>query len=227
MNSFFLHSSASSYPISGSRTDGGPSPSACALAAALLSLVALPSAAPAALSGNPPPSITLVWNANPEPELTGYKVYYGTTSGVYTQTVDVGKVTTITLSDLVADVPLFSVVTAYDADGLESPPSEEISFTVTAPPSAVLTMEPITLGPGVVFPAGGKAPIISNRTLESSSDYGFTLSAPAGQTLDIYASDDMLNWVLIGTTTNSTGYLRVTDHEAAAVGQRYYQIRPR
>jgi hypothetical protein len=37
-------------------------------------------------------TVTAMWNPNPEPNIAGYKVSYGTTSGSYTTTVDVGKV---------------------------------------------------------------------------------------------------------------------------------------
>ena len=35
----------------------------------------------------------LVWDANTESDLAGYKIHYGLASGQYTNTVDVGNVT--------------------------------------------------------------------------------------------------------------------------------------
>ena len=105
------------------------------LALCLLSL-GLPLIVPATAAELPAttPPINLIWNANPEPELAGYKVYYGTTSRVYTQSVDIGNQTTAALTNLSVGVTYFSVVTAYDAQRLESPPSVEISFTPVALP---------------------------------------------------------------------------------------------
>ena len=34
-------------------------------------------------------SITLLWDSSPDPEVVGYRVYIGTESGVYPETVDV------------------------------------------------------------------------------------------------------------------------------------------
>ena len=43
-------------------------------------------------------SVTLAWN--PENSVAGYRLHYGTASGTYTQTTDVGNVTTATVSSL-------------------------------------------------------------------------------------------------------------------------------
>ena len=43
-------------------------------------------------------SVTLAWDANPESDISGYQVEYGTVSGSPTTTVDVGNVTTRSFS---------------------------------------------------------------------------------------------------------------------------------
>lgn len=64
-------------------------------------------------------NLTLNWDTNPEPDLAGYRIYYDTDSGYpYAHSVDVGNVTTCTLSGLPANAIFFSV-TAYDADADE------------------------------------------------------------------------------------------------------------
>jgi hypothetical protein len=72
--------------------------------------------------------VTLMWDANTETALTGYKVYYGAASGSYSQTIDVGNVTTFTVTGLGVGVYFFAV-TAYNTLGLESGFSNEV-FTV-------------------------------------------------------------------------------------------------
>jgi fibronectin type 3 domain-containing protein len=44
--------------------------------------------------------IRLAWDPNTESDAAGYKIYYGTSSKSYTGSVDVGNVTTYTLSGL-------------------------------------------------------------------------------------------------------------------------------
>ena len=39
-------------------------------------------------------TLTLQWDPNSEPEVTGYLVYIGTQSGIYSQTIDVQNVVT-------------------------------------------------------------------------------------------------------------------------------------
>ncbi len=58
--------------------------------------------------------VTLAWNANPEPVLGGYRLYYGTSTGNYTSVVDVGKQTTYTVFGLENSKPYYFAVTAYD-----------------------------------------------------------------------------------------------------------------
>jgi hypothetical protein len=38
-------------------------------------------------------SVTVAWDANTEPTLSGYVVLYGTSSGIYPYSIDVGNVT--------------------------------------------------------------------------------------------------------------------------------------
>ncbi|MDR4480600.1 MAG: hypothetical protein R3B37_12770 [Nitrospira sp.] len=80
----------------------------------------------------PPPSgtgtgtVTVIWNANNEADLKGYRVYVGTASGVRSQAFDVGNVTSTRLTLPLGSTYWFSV-TAYDVSGNESSPSGEIS----------------------------------------------------------------------------------------------------
>ena len=75
-------------------------------------------------------SVTLVWDASPDTDVQGYKVYYGTVSGENTSNVDIGITTSTTINGLSAGVTYFFVATAYNTAGLESDPSNEVSWTV-------------------------------------------------------------------------------------------------
>jgi len=71
--------------------------------------------------------ITLAWDPNTEPDLAGYKVYYGTASRVYGSPISVGKVTTYILVGLTQGQNYFYSVTARDTSGRESEYSNEVS----------------------------------------------------------------------------------------------------
>jgi hypothetical protein len=71
----------------------------------------------------------VTWSANSEGDLAGYRLYVGTSSGIYTRSIDVGKVTShrITLSK---GSTYFFAVTAYDRTGNESGKSAELSRSI-------------------------------------------------------------------------------------------------
>jgi fibronectin type 3 domain-containing protein len=76
--------------------------------------------------------ISLVWDPNIEPDLEGYKCYYGLNSRDYTHTVVVGNQTVCTVTDLKPGETYYFAVTAYNTVGLESDYSEEIIYTIPA-----------------------------------------------------------------------------------------------
>ena len=73
-------------------------------------------------------SVTLAWDSNDESDLAHYLVHYGTTSGIYPDTVTVGKEsTTTTINGLAPATTYFFAVSAVNSAGLESLPSNEVS----------------------------------------------------------------------------------------------------
>ena len=78
-------------------------------------------------------SMQISWNANTDSDLAGYKVYYGTTSGTYNANVNVGNVTTHTISDLSTGQTYYVAVTAYDTSANESEYSTEVSASIPVP----------------------------------------------------------------------------------------------
>ena len=75
-------------------------------------------------------SIDLQWDPNTEPELAGYKIYWGTSSGNYTSSRDVGDTTSYTLTGLDEGRTYYVAATAYDGSDNESGYSNQISYTV-------------------------------------------------------------------------------------------------
>lgn len=70
---------------------------------------------------------------DPATDIRSYKIYYGTESGKYTTNIDVGNVTTFTVTNL-AKRKYFFVVTTVDTDGDESVYSNEIWHKVKISP---------------------------------------------------------------------------------------------
>src|SRR5688572_24763743 len=63
-------------------------------------------------------TVTLEWDPNPEANLAGYRVYYGTATRAYSASIEVpASATTLTVSNLDNNQRYFFAVTAFDADG--------------------------------------------------------------------------------------------------------------
>jgi hypothetical protein len=77
--------------------------------------------------------MTLAWDPNTEPDLRGYKVYYGTSSGTYGVPLYVRNVTDYTLTGLTEGQVYYIAVTAYDKSGNESVYSNEVSGAAREP----------------------------------------------------------------------------------------------
>ena len=77
----------------------------------------------------PMTQVVLQWDPNTETDLAGYKIHWGTRSGVYTSTVDVGNETSCTLTGLLYGKTYYITATAYNAEGLQSAYSNEVVFT--------------------------------------------------------------------------------------------------
>lgn len=71
-------------------------------------------------------SIKLAWDPNTDPNVAGYKVYYGTSPGKYGHGFAVGNVTTYVLTGLIKGQKYYLAITAYNKAGKESKFSTEI-----------------------------------------------------------------------------------------------------
>ncbi|HTL54333.1 MAG TPA: fibronectin type III domain-containing protein [Candidatus Limnocylindrales bacterium] len=146
-------------------------------------------------------SATLAWTPSQASTIAGYRLYYGGASQTYTNTVEVGNTTSVTVSNLAVGGTYFFAVTAYDLIGLESEFSQEISYTV--PASARLALRALVAGQMLVTGRG-----------------------PVGYQYDIQTSTDCQNWAVAGNATmDGTGTFQFTDPGAATNSSRYYRLR--
>jgi Fibronectin type III domain len=163
--------------------------------------------APAKLWSVTPPatqSVTLLWDSNPSSdEVAGYRVYFGTESRNYSGSVTVGNATSGTVPGLVNGVAYFFAVTAYDADGLESGFSAEVSFVPVVP----------------------VVPRIQTR-LTPGGQMILSVQGVAGRFFYVEASEDLTNWTVIDVVLiSSVEALELTDPDAANFEKRFYRLR--
>ena len=74
---------------------------------------------------------TATWDRNPESDVTGYRLSYGTQTGVHDVSIDVGNVITYTFSPP-GGRRYYVVVQAYNSSGVLGPKSSEVVFDAPA-----------------------------------------------------------------------------------------------
>jgi hypothetical protein len=88
--------------------------------------------------------LTLAWDAPSDGFATGYIIFYGTASHSYSRQVDVGNTTSYTLNGLWSGTTYYFAVHAYDATGVASEASNEISATIAPSVPPVITALALT-----------------------------------------------------------------------------------
>lgn len=164
-------------------------------------------ASPAEISG----SVTIAWDPNPEPDVIGYRVHYGSKSGAYSQVIDVGPVTEFDIPGLIEDQSYFCSVTAYNTYGMDSDFAEELLVTYTAPASYPPTVE--------------QEFRISEMTFGNGNLMTFEVSGMIGDSVEVWASNNLADWTLIDTLTNVSGPITIEDPAAEGQPRRFYQLR--
>ena len=106
----------------------------------------------------------LGWNTNSDAGFGGYFIYVGGVSGTYTNRMDAGASTEVSVDGLTPGVTYFFVVTAYLRDGTESAFSNELAVK---PGSA----GPLGVTLSIAINAAG-VPIISGQGVQNHS-YAF------------------------------------------------------
>ena len=131
-------------------------------------------------------SATLAWDRNSEPDIASYKLYYSTQSGGPSQSLDVGNVTTSTVSSLNDETTYFFTATAVNTAGIESQPSNEVSYTTPNPATHLLTVNNGS-GSGRYVEGPVPVPMIAN-------------APPAGKKFDRWVGD----WVILSNFLEQT-----------------------
>jgi hypothetical protein len=152
----------------------------------------------------------LTWSPNTEPDLGGYKIYYGAASGKYTTTIDVGNKTTYTLTGITTQTLCFAL-TAYDTSRNESGFSNEICKTFITD-----TVAPIISSVNVesILSASARIAWSTDEASDTKVEYGLTsaygLSTPIDATLTLLHSR-----TLTGLVPATLYHYRVLSRDAA------------
>ncbi len=134
-------------------------------------LFLVPTGAQSAVSN----SATLSWTPNQEPDLGGYRVYHGTTPGIYAESLNAGNTSTYRYASLASNKTHYFTVTAYDTSGNESLPSPEVYKTIVSTDS-LLSVSVNGEGTVTSSPAGLSC---SSGTCSGSFTQGSTVTLTA------------------------------------------------
>jgi hypothetical protein len=157
-------------------------------------------------------SVTLSWNANHEADLAGYRIYYGTSSGYYSNSLNAGNVTSFTIDNLSEGITYFFAITAFDNAGNESGYSAEVSAAIpstdTTPPfiSQVAAVKLMTTGATITWTTDEPA----DTQVDFGTDINYGTSTPLNSQLVTSHSA-----ALTGLSINTTYHYRVNSRDAA------------
>ncbi|HXJ58925.1 MAG TPA: fibronectin type III domain-containing protein [Verrucomicrobiae bacterium] len=152
--------------------------------------------------------VKVAWGASASSNVTNYTLKYGTSSGSYPTTRNVGNTLTATASNLQTGVRYYFVVTSRNSSGVESDPSNELSYTPgSTPPPA--TNQPPTLNPIA------NVTILEDGGLQTINLTGISSGATSeSQPLTLTATSSNPGLIptptVIYTSPNPTGSLRFT-----------------
>jgi hypothetical protein len=98
--------------------------------------------------------VSLAWDPNTESNLGGYYLYYGSSSGNYSQIIDVGLITNYSVTNLTDGWTYYFALTAVNTAGLESGYSNEVDYSTANPAQATLAVSKQGSGTGTVSGTG-------------------------------------------------------------------------
>jgi hypothetical protein len=162
----------------------------------------------------PGTTITLGWDPSTDPSVVGYHLYYGVASGTYTNMIDAGTNTSVTVSNLVPGVTYYFAVTTYTAAGVESMPSSEITYTVPVPnPPTLNSINNVSInensGPQTVSLAGisaGAGNPSSNLVVSAFSSVTALIPNP----VVTYSAPNATGSLTFAPVTNAFGSAQIT-----------------
>jgi hypothetical protein len=145
-------------------------------------------------------SITVQWDPDPAPDIAGYRVLYGPSSGNYAEQIDVGNTTAATVPNLADGRTYFFVVTAYTTVEMESPPSNEVSARVGGAPTPTPTPRPTPTPTASATPKSTPTPTVAPTPTPAQ-----TPAAPTNLLATAISSSQIaLSWT--DNSTNESGF---------------------
>ena len=144
--------------------------------------------------------VQLAWNASTSLTAAGYFLYCRSENGMYTNKIDIGNNTTASVSGLQEGQTYHFAVTAYNAAGVESAPSSDVTYFT----------------PGLIKLLGAI----------NANSMGMEFPVAPDHWYEVQASTDMQAWTTIGQTGVATSnvWTQFSDAQAGQFSSRFYRL---
>lgn len=146
-------------------------------------------------------SVTLAWNPSPSTNVVSYKIYYGTASGQYGNSVSVTGSTNVVVTGLAQGSTYYFAATAVDVQGDQSPFSNESAYFV-----------PISSDP--------LAATLASATPPARGQFALNINGVVGDKYVVQVSTNLVNWTSLQTNTTPFTFV---DTNAIHFKQRFYR----
>lgn len=172
---------------------------------------------------------TFAWNARTEADLAGYKIRWGTTSGVYPNTITLGTVTTTTCSALgmTSAGTYYASIAAFDTSNQTGTYSSQISVTLatvdpapTAPTITTFSPPSGAVGTSVTITGTNFSPTLASNTVKFNGTTATLSSGTTTQLVAVVPSAATTGKISVTTsagTVNSSGDFTITTPPSSTV----------
>jgi fibronectin type 3 domain-containing protein len=152
-------------------------------------------------------AVDVSWSASPDADVYGYAVYYGTRSGVYTNSVIFYGTTEGIIAGLAGNTTFYFAVAPIDSYGVESTFSGEVSYRVPAAEPIALVAHVPTESPGVELtwnaPSG-----------EGTVSYNIYYGTQSGNYTQVQNYGNVNDFIVLGLVPGQTYYFAVSAVDA-------------
>ncbi len=163
------------------------------------------------------------WSASSSTGVIGYKIYFGTASGNYSQNMDVGNVTSYTVTSLIDGQTYYFAAKAYDSAGNLSAFSNEVSKTISSTIPSTYTITATASNNGSitannnssVTTSSSGTSTVTNVTVSSGATQSFSITPNSGYSVASVTVDG----VSVGAVTTYTFSNITANHTIAATFQ--------
>ncbi len=133
-------------------------------------------------------SVSLTWNPSPDTNAVGYNVYFGGTSGDYTNVLSVGSVTNVTIIGLTEGVTYYFSATTVSSLGIESAFCSEVSYVIPLSDiSTTITSAPANVSLPPTLNSIANLTINQNAGLQKVNLTGISAGTSGNTNVNVYA----------------------------------------